>query len=311
MGSILVARDGKVLLSKGYGMANLELDVPNTPQTKFRLASVTKQFTAMAILLLQQQGKLNVQDPICKYIQDCPEAWQPITIHHLLTHTSGIHEYLTTADFEDFGKKSVSPIQIIDRFLHLPLDFVPGKSWSYSNSGYILLGYIIEKVSGQPYAIFLKKNIFGPLQMADTDYDNNRMVTKNRAAGYSSQYANAVYLDMSVPYAAGGLFSTVEDLFLWDQALYTDKLVPASLLGEVFAPKATIPDSDLSYGYGWFVGMQFSRQWVSHSGGINGFCSVINRYPEDKVSVIILSNREDAAVADITLGIARMIFGEE
>lgn len=311
MGSILVARDGKVLLSKGYGMANLELDVPNTPQTKFRLASVTKQFTAMAILLLQQQGKLNVQDPICKYIQDCPEAWQPITIHHLLTHTSGIHEYLDTPNFEDFQKKSVSPIQIIDRFRDLPLDFVPGQSWSYSNSGYALLGYIIEKVSGQPYAIFLKHNIFEPLQMADTGYDNNRMVLKNRAAGYSSQYANAEYIDMSVPYAAGGLFSTVEDLFLWDQALYTDKLISKPLRDEMFAPQVKIPDSEFSYGYGWIVGMPFSHQYVYHGGMINGFLSEIDRYPEDKVSVIILSNREDAAVADITLGIARMIFREE
>jgi CubicO group peptidase (beta-lactamase class C family) len=315
MGSILVARDGKMLISKGYGMANLELEVPNTPQTKFRLASVTKQFTAMAILQLQQQGKLNVHDPICKYIRDCPKAWQPITIHHLLTHTSGIHDYWGTLDIEDFEKKSVSPIQIIDRFRDLPLDFVPGESYYYSNSGYALLGYIIEKVSGQPYAIFLENNIFEPLQMMDTGYDNNRMVIKNRAAGYSSTAANVAYIDMSVCYAAGGLYSTVEDLFRWDQALYTDKLISKPLRDVMFTPFASIsgadPGTEFSYGYGWFVGEHLNHLGVAHWGSMEGFRTAIERYPDDQVTIIVLSNLESTSIGDITTEIARMIFGEK
>ena len=311
MGSILVAREGKVLISKGYGMANLELDVPNTPQTKFRLASVTKQFTAMAILQLQQQGKLNVQDPICKYIRDCPEAWQPITIHHLLTHTSGIHDYWDAPDVEDFEKKSVSPIQIIDRFRDLPLDFEPGESLYYSNSGYALLGYIIEKVSGQPYAIFLENNIFEPLQMADTGYDNNRMVIKNRASGYASTAANAEYIDMSVAYAGGGLYSTVEDLFRWDQALYTDKLLSKPLRDEMFTPFVSLVGSELGYGYGWFIGKQFNHQGVAGWGNMEGVRTAIDRYPDDQVTIIVLSNFENTSTGDITTEIARMIFGEK
>ncbi|MCK4783890.1 MAG: beta-lactamase family protein [Desulfobacteraceae bacterium] len=310
-GSILVAKDGKVVISEGYGMANLEHEVPNTPQTKFRLGSITKQFTAMAILQLQQQDKLDVQDPICKYIRDCPEAWQPITIHHLLTHTSGIHEYTQVSGYSDFIKQPTSPIKIIDHFRDLPLDFTPGEKWSYSNSGYTVLGYIIKKVSGEPYAIFLQHNIFQPLQMTNTGYDINRLVIKNRAQGYSSSVANADYIDMSWAYAAGGLFSTVEDLFLWDQALYTDKLIPQSLRDEMFTPFASIPGGDESYGYGWIIGKHFNHQWIMHGGRIEGFRTVIARCPDEKVTIIVLSNREDRGTAHITSEISQMIFGEK
>lgn len=318
-GSLLVAKDGKVLISKGYGMANIEVEVPNTPQTKFRLGSVTKQFTAMAILQLQQQGKLNVQDPICRYIQDCPEAWQPITIHHLLTHTSGIHNFTTSSSYAELKKQSTSVIKIVEQFRDLPLDFVPGERWSYSNSGYIVLGHIIEEVSGQPYAIFLQNNIFEPLQMADTGYDDNRKVITHRAAGYSNTTVNADYIDMSIPYAAGGLYSTVEDVFLWEQALYTGKLIPLSPQNQMFTPfvpipvdaRATMglsPNTGESYGYGWRIGKQFDRLWIAHGGGIEGFAAKFDRYPDDKVTIIVLSNLESARAGDIALEIARMIF---
>ena len=322
-GSILVAMDGKVLISKGYSMANLELDVPNTPQTKFQLASITKQFTAMAILQLQQQGKLNLDDPICQYISDCPEAWQPITIHHLLTHTSGISEYIGLLGFEDFKRQSVNPDEIIALFRDLPLDFTPGEKLSYSNSGYVVLGYIIERASSEAYAIFLLKNIFVPLQMVNTGYDNSDVVIKNRADGYLGATANADYIDPTVAYAAGGLYSTVEDLFLWDQALYTDKLISQTLRDQMFTPFTLIPPNsnlyaavpadvtDASYGYGWFVGKQFNHQWISHRGTIEGFRTVINRYPDDKVVIIVLSNRQSTSVEEIASEIAHMIFGEK
>lgn len=312
-GSVLVARDGKVLVSKGYGLANMELGVPNTPQTKFRLASLTKQFTAMAILQLQQQGKLNVQDPICKYIQDCPDIWQPITIHHLLTHTSGLHNYTDEADFAEVKNRSFSPAQIIDLFRDLPLDFTPGEKFSYSNSGYSLLGSIIEQVSGQSYALFLQKYIFGPLQMMNTGYYDNRAVIKNRASGYSNATTTADYVDMSYVYAAGGLYSTVEDLFLWDQALYTDKLIPQALRDQMFTPFAPVPAcflgcNDIGYGYGWDIARQFDQPLAWHGGEIEGGRTEIDRYPEAKVVIIVLSNREDTITSGLSTPIARMIF---
>jgi CubicO group peptidase (beta-lactamase class C family) len=310
-GSVLVAKDGEVLISKGYGMANIELEAPNTPQTKFRIGSITKQFTAMAILQLQQEGKLNVNDPICQYIEDCPEAWEPVTIRQLLTHTSGIYNFTNASSYPDFKMQHASPAEIIEQFRDLPLDFPPGETWSYSNSGYILLGYIIEDISGQSYAGFLKDNIFEPLQMADTGYDNNGDVIKNRASGYSSKRTNADYIDMSVVHAAGGLYSTVEDLFLWDQALYTDTLIPTPLREEMFTPLVQIPDTEVSYGYGWLIDTQLNHKRISHSGGIEGFVTEIDRYPNDEVVIIVLSNLERALPDAIALGIAKVMFGEE
>jgi CubicO group peptidase (beta-lactamase class C family) len=274
----------------------------------------------MAVLQLQQQGKLDVQDPICQYIQDCPEAWQPITIHHLLTHSSGIRNFTVSSSYAEFKKQSTTPINTVEQFRNLPLDFVPGERWRYSNSGYIVLGYIIEKVSGQPYAVFLQDDIFEPLQMTDTGYDDNHRVIMHRASGYSNTAANADYIDMSVPYAAGGLYSTVEDLFLWDQALYTGELIPISLQSQMFMPFVPIPvdararigsspDAQTSYGYGWRIDKQFGQLWISHGGGIEGFATEFDRYPDDKVAIIVLSNLESARVGDIASEIARMIFG--
>jgi len=182
-GSVLVARDGKVVLSKGYGLANVELDVPNTPQTKFRLGSITKQFTATAILLLQERGKLSVTDSICKYFDICPAAWSELTIHHLLSHTGGVPNFTNFPDYMPKMMMRVTTQEMIARFKDKPLDFKPGEKWSYSNSGYFLLGAIIEKVSGESYESFLQKNIFDPLKMTATGYDHfetilNRLAEK-------------------------------------------------------------------------------------------------------------------------------------
>src|SRR5438132_8441593 len=227
-GSILIARDGKVLVSKGYGMANFELDVPNTPQTKFRLGSITKPFTAIAIMLLQERGKLSVQESIGKYLADCPEAWQTITIHHLLSHTSGLAKHDKAGDYLKTAMMPMTVMQLIDSFRNKPADFKPGDKFDYNNNGYILLGCVIEKVSGQSYEAFLKANIFAPLKMADSGYDNHDPIIKNRAAGYRSESAtlfNAAYIDESQPFAAGALYSTTGDLLLLDQALNEGKLL--------------------------------------------------------------------------------------
>ncbi len=207
-GTVLVARDGKPIVGKGYGQANIELGVPNTPTAVFRLGSITKQFTGMAIAMLQQRGKLSVSDPICKYFSECPEIWKPITVNHLLRHSSGITNYTA---FPDFAKTTISPIttaEMAERLKQEPLDFAPGEEMSYSNSGYFLLGIIIEMVSGKSYADFLQVNIFTPLGMEQTGYDDPIRIIMNRAAGYqkrAGKIVNASYTDMSVPYCRGFL----------------------------------------------------------------------------------------------------------
>ena len=206
MGSVLVAKGGAVLLEKGYGLANVELDVPNTPATKFRLGSITKEFTATAILQLQEQSKLSISDLVCKYVENCPEAWKAITIHHLLTHTSGIPSYTDDPKFRkpDFMRVPMKPLDIVMLSKDKPLEFQPGEKWKYDNTGYVFLGYIVEKVSGESYADYVKKHIFGPLEMDDTGYDDTRAILKGRAAGYArggpAGYLNADYVDMAKLY---------------------------------------------------------------------------------------------------------------
>lgn len=307
-GSILVARDGKPIVNKGYGMANIELDVPNTPNTVFRLGSITKQFTGMAIAMLQERGKLSVNDPICKYLADCPATWKPITVKNLLTHTSGIPNYTS---FPDFAKNTISPItnaEMIGILKEKPLEFTPGEKFAYSNSGYFVLGEIIEKASGKSYADFLQENIFTPLGMKQTGYDNPLEIIKNRAAGYARQggkMLNASYMDMTVPYAAGALYSTTGDLLLWDQALYTEKLGSKKSLDEIFTPFKS------GYGYGWGIGKKFERRSISHGGGIYGFATDISRFPDDKVTAIVLTNIQGSPAGKISNDLAAIVFGEK
>ena len=311
-GSVLVARDGKVLFSKGYGMANLEFDIPNTPQTKFRLGSVTKQFTGASILLLQERGKLSVQDPICKYVADCPKTWEPVTIHHLLTHTSGIHSYTETGSPEAFrlmSLQNVTPVGFVDSFKSKPLDFAVGEKMKYNNSGYFILGYIIEKLAGQSYEAFLQDNIFTPLKMTNTGYDTHEKILKLRATGYEERKGktvNSEYLDMSVPYAAGSLYSTVEDLFAWNEALYSDKLLSAKSRAAMMTPDKS------DYGYGLVMNQQHKRQRIGHGGGINGFNTFLVRFPEEKVTMVALRNANFGVSPDkVCADFAAILFGEK
>lgn len=309
-GYVLVARDGKVVFSKGYGMANFEEEVPNTPQTKFRLASITKSFTAMATMMLQEKGKLSLQDSIGKYLTDCPETWKPITIRQLLNHTSGISDYVAAPDFMRTISQRVTSDELIASFKNKPLLFAPGEQFSYSNSNYILLGRIIEKASGQAYAAFLQENIFVPLKMKDSGYDDNHTLLKHRAIGYIKQpgmLINARYMDMTNAYAAGALYSTAADLFLWDQALNTEKLVSKKSLDEIFSPgKGGI-------GYGWFINREKNRLLIMQGGLNSGFAASVLRYPEEKACIILLSNFENAAPHLARMGhdLAAMLFGEK
>jgi len=287
-------------------LANYEHNVPNTPQTKFRIASLTKSFTAMAVLQLQEQGILNINDSIGKFIPDYPNG-DKITVHHLLSHTSGIPNFTVATD----EKARVMPFNlemIIKKFKDLPLEFSPGEKFEYSNAGYYLLGYIIEKVAGKDYATVIKHNIFEPLGMTDSGYDYNHLVIKNRAYGYrmeKGELINAKYIHMANVHASGGLYSTIGDMYLWDRALYTEKLVKQKSLNQMFAPVTK------NYGYGWGIVTLFNRKMVGHNGYMEGFQTNITRFIDDDVCIIVLSNFGHAPVGKISVDLAAVVFGEK
>lgn len=314
-GSVLVAHDG-MLFEKGYGLADKDANIPNTPQTRFRIGSNTKQFTAMAILLLQERGKLHVQDHICLYVPDCPQDWQSITIENLLTHTSGIPDYINSPDFLSFWLKPATPEELVARFKDLPLEFTPGSRFKYSNSGYTLLGYIIERVSGESYAAFLQQNIFTPLKMYNTGYDTTYPALPQHATGYYQGYIKPAPYDPTVLYAAGALYSTVEDLNIWDQALMMHKLVSQQALDAMFTPHIACPPpgpggclqhADLGYGYGWFIAAEPQGRLIYHVGHIDGFFTYNGFYPKSNLVVVVLSNLETTNVLRTGLALAAMV----
>jgi CubicO group peptidase (beta-lactamase class C family) len=268
--SVIAIQSGKVLHKEGYGLANLEHSVPNTPQTKFRLGSVTKSFTATAILMLHEQGLLSMDDPADMYLPDFPGS-ERTTLRHLLTHTSGLSESAEE-----------------------PLLFEPGERISYSNFGYNLLGDIVEKVSGKSYEAYIQQHIFQPLGMLSSGYDHHAPIVRHRASGYSAagngEFVNADYTDMSGPHAAGALYSTVEDMYLWDQALYTDKLVQPATLDLAYTPVKLSQGREGGYGMGWMLNDYRGLREVGHGGDITGFNSYVARFPDQRFSVVVLSN---------------------
>lgn len=306
-GAVLVAKDGKPVFRKGFGLANREWNIPNDPTTKFRIGSITKQFTATAILQLQEAGKLSVDDLASKYYPDMPSAWAGVTIKHLLTHTSGIPSYTNIPHFfEAESRRDRTPDEIIKLTADKPLDFAPGSKFAYDNSGYILLGYIIEKVSGETYADYIQHHIFDPLGMTSSGYDVSTTVIAKRAAGYSRTKAgliNTPFLSMTEPFAAGSLYSTVDDLLIWDQALSAGKLLsPASY-------QVMFTDYGHHYGFGWFIDDKFGHQHIWHEGGINGFVTEFSRYPKDKLTVVVFSNQDGLPVGRIDDGLAAIYLG--
>ena len=307
-GSVLVAENGKVIYKKGFGFANMEWDIPNGPDTKHRLGSVTKQFTGMLILQLAEQGKIDLQAPITTYLPDYPKAnGDMITTHHLLTHTSGIPNYTSFPGFfANDSRDPYTPTEFVKTFSEMDLDFTPGEKFSYSNSAYFLLGVLIEKISGKSYEQMLQDNIFTPLNMKDSGFDHHDTILKNRATGYEKngvEFVNSKYLDMSIPYAAGSLYSTVEDLYVWDQALYTNTLLSKASMDLFFGEH--IKAGKGYYGYGWAVGTSAignTEERVashSHGGGINGFNTLITRAPSDKSLIVLLNNTGGAPLNDM------------
>lgn len=297
-GTVLVGMDGKILFEKAYGPADEEWAVANTPRTKFRIASLTKQFTAASILLLQERGLLHVQDPVFRYLPDLPAAWKEITIHQLLTHTSGVpNPDYSGKQYLDTQRIGATPEGLVTLVANRRLDFRPGTNWSYSNTGYIVLGMLIEKLSGQSYADFLRKNIFQPLGMTDSGYDSAPEILKSRASGYDIQnghVTNADFIDMSVPFSAGGIYSTVEDIFRWSEALaHPGKLLREDSLRQMYMEFPEAEHQGQHYGYGVVISRQkFGKLLYYHGGGVEGFSSVIQRYPEEHLCIVVLSNLE-------------------
>jgi CubicO group peptidase (beta-lactamase class C family) len=311
-GAVLLASQGKPLVAKGYGYANVEWQIPNTTTTKFRIGSITKQFTSMLVMQLRERGRIKLEDSVCLYVSPCPDTWKAVTIHHLLTHTSGIPSYTGIASWRDTNMVPKTVEQMMAIFRDLPVEWRPGEKYAYNNSGYFLLGVVIEKASGEPYEQALQAMILTPLAMMDTGYDSHTKIIARRASGYrnrSGALQNAAAIDMRQPFAAGGLYSTVEDLLKWDQALYTDRLLPTAAKQRMWTPFKE------NYAYGWLVSAPVPNQFgghrrIEHGGGINGFSSVIIRLPEPNVTAIVLANNESVNASAIGRDLLAIFYGE-
>jgi len=291
-GTILVAQGSTIILNRAFGMADYENDIPNTTQTAFEIASTTKQFTATAILKLQENKLLNVQDKLSKYIPDYPNG-DEIKIYNLLNHTSGVHDYVESSESIESGNNASTLEELIELFKNKPLDFDTGTEFEYSNSNYILLGYIIEKVSKKNYKDYIKENILKPLNLSNTGFLSNKTTIKDKAIGYDTidnsenEYKKAIDTEGSLISSAGEIYSTVEDLYRWEEALYAGKIINKESLKEMFTPNSS------DYGYGWFVyESSKGNKIISHGGNLSGYTSYVKRNVDKKYLIIILSNRD-------------------
>jgi CubicO group peptidase (beta-lactamase class C family) len=305
MGSVLVAQGDKVFIDQGYGSANLDWGIPNAPDTRYRLGSLTKQFTAASILLLEQRGKLSTGDLVKKYVPEAPPSWDRMTLYEVLTHTAGIPDFTNFPDYRATEWRPATPAELVARFIHRPLEFEPGTRYRYSNSGYVLLGYILEKVAGIPYAEFLQQNLLTPLGLADTGVDRNLSVMPHRAQGYEAHPQGptiARYVDMTVPFSAGDLYSTTHDLWKWEKALFGGKVLSPESLA-----KMTTPNQN-TYALGIEVQRIAGHKVYVHGGAVEGFKTSLAYFPDDDITIVVLSNL-GAAVEKMTDGLAAILFG--
>jgi D-alanyl-D-alanine carboxypeptidase len=310
--SLAVVRDGKVVLTRGYGMANVEHGVPARPETAFQLASLSKPFTAAAVLLLVEDGKVGLDDPISRHLALAPEAWSGVTVRHLLNHTSGIKSYTSLPDFLKSPRKDYEREELVRLVSDLPLEFEPGSKWDYNNTGYFLLGMIIEKASGKSYAEFLSERLFTPLGMTATRVNDHRELIPNRANGYSwlGRLRNGEYVSPTQPFAAGALISTVEDLARWDAALDTDAPLTPALREQMWTPTTLADGSTHPYGFGWGVSGGSGPRVVEHGGGIPGFSTQFLRFPDHRLTVIVLANLETGSAGALARGVAGIYVSE-
>lgn len=293
--AILIAKGDKILYRKAFGMANLELNVKMKPESVFQLASITKQFTAVAIMMLVEQGKLSLKDSLSKFISDFPRG-NEITVHHLLNHTSGIKSYTNLPEFRAKTRLDMTPAEIIQFFKKQPLEFNPNEKYEYSNSGYLLLGYIIEQLSGVSYGEFIQKNIFDKLGMKQSYYADSYKIIPNRASGYQlyeGNHENAEYMSTTIPYAAGSLMSTIDDMYLWSKAIHNNLLISESSKRIAFSNHSLTNGKPTNYGYGWAINEIAGISTIEHAGGINGFTTSGIYVPDSNIYSIVLTNIDD------------------
>ncbi|MEH6535624.1 MAG: serine hydrolase [Psychroserpens sp.] len=311
--SVLVAKDGKIIYKNSFGISNFELDVKAETNHVYEIGSITKQFTAVAILMLEEQGKLSVSDEITKFIPDYPTQGKTITIHHLLNHTSGIQSYTGMASFMELARTDMTPTELIGKFKNEPMEFDPGTQFKYNNSGYILLGHIIEVTSGKSYEDFIQANIFDKVGMTSSYYGSMTRLIPNRATGYSqtdSGYRNANYLSLTLPYAAGSLMSTTEDMLKWQNAISANTLIKRSSLEKAINGSILDSGDDITYGYGWIKGDINGSQTVEHGGGIFGYTTNGVFLPEENIYVIGLTNCDCGNIGAVVKNVAAMAVGK-
>ncbi len=308
MGSVLVAKGDQVVFEMSVGQANVEWGIPDSATTKFRIGSLTKQFTAAAVLLLQERGKLEIDEPVAKYLDGVPAPWRPITLRQLLTHTSGIPDTgeLPKKVNREWELFDFTPTMLFDQMRDRPLDFEPGTKFKYCNTGYLLLGWIIERVSGQTYREFVKQSLLDPAGMADSGYDSGGTIIPRRASGYEvgTRMHNANYIDMRAPGAAGGLYSTTGDLLKWSRALFGGKLLKPDSLEAMTTPGKG------GYAFGLQVGSKNGRKRYAHAGGINGFGSFLAYFPASDVTIVVLSNVAGPAAPQLEERLEQIYFGD-
>jgi CubicO group peptidase (beta-lactamase class C family) len=304
-GAALVARGDEVLYLGARGVADLEHRVPLDPEMVFRIGSITKQFTAVATLMLAERGKLSLDDPLTKLLPDYPEAGAQVTVRHLLTHTSGIFSYTSIPGYMATGiREDVGVAELIDRFKDLPPAFPPGERFAYNNSGYVLLGAIIERVSGVDYATFVENEIFEPLGMQGSCYGHDERIVAGRVSGYQvadGEVRNAPYLSMTQPYAAGSLMSTAGDLLRWNTALFGGEVIGAEWLRRMTTPATLDDGEETTYGLGLWIREIRGRRALRHGGGIYGFDTHVVYLPAEEVFVAVLSNRTGEGIPSATV----------
>ena len=307
-GVFMVAKNGKSIYQKSFGKANIELDVYLITESVFQIGSMTKQFTAIAILMLEEGKKLSINDTISKYIPDYPNG-NKITIHHLLTHTSGIKDFTKMKALRDIAQKEMTPKMMVDFFKNEPVDFLPGEKFDYNNSGYVLLGYILELVSGESYEDFIEKHIFEKAGMNQSCYATDRQIIKKRAYGYQkkeSGYVNKTIINFSVPFSSGSIMSTLEDMLKWQNALNKNILLRSEYSTRAFSKYKLNSGEEFTYGYGWHIREINDIPTREHGGSIFGFKSMGVYIPSEDIYVIGLSNCDCISPTQITQDIAKI-----
>ncbi|WP_309717854.1 serine hydrolase domain-containing protein [Armatimonas sp.] len=305
--AIAVLKDGKVVRRRGYGLADVEHNARVTASTPFQLASVTKQFTAVAVLMLMEEGKLKLDDKAIQHLPDLPDAWRDVTVRQLLNHTSGIKSYTNVASFRTTFRKDFTQTEIVDVVKNEPLEFAPGAGWNYNNTGFFLLGMLIEKLTGKTYGAFLAERIFQPLGMTRTRVNDLGIVIPGRGRGYSwrdDQLVNGEYISPTQAYAAGALVSTIDDMARWEGALASGNLLKKSSYEQMWTP-TRLPGRKEGYGFGWWIDEINGHRRISHSGGIPGFATEISRFVNDRITIIVLCNSDSTDADSLAKGIAR------